>query len=76
MESTIIYWLFMGRYCESLGQIIKGQWLKFGPEIPAAIWTASQCDTRFEQAKCQRTYSRKSTNFSERGSGKVKHWFS
>ena len=22
----------MGRYCESLGETIKGQWLKFGPE--------------------------------------------
>jgi hypothetical protein len=50
--------------CASLGNKIEEQWLKYGPKQPAAVWQAWQRNSRFEQTKLRRTYSRKSAKIS------------
>jgi hypothetical protein len=39
------------KHCASLRNKIGGQWQKYGPERPTAVWKAGQRNEQFEQAE-------------------------
>lgn len=57
-----------------LGEKIRGQWRKFGPERPVAVWKVCHHVWRFKQAYSLRK-KKKNDEFLRQPLLRIKHWF-